>query len=256
VNPEPIIQMRGVTVVHPQAQQVPVLSGVDWEVLPGDSWVIAGLQGSGKTLLLETAAGLHPFPEGEVQLFGHLVTGHEGDELAVIRRRVGLVFDGRGRLFGSQTVFENVALPLCYHGNLTLEEVTPEVWGWLERMNLGAYADYPAGRLGRAWAHRVALARALVLKPEVLMIDNPLAGLDAAHARWWRFFLGGLLKGHPAMEGRPMTLILATDAPRTLMGLGRRFAVTQDGHWRVVGDRLAFEGCVDPGLQELLHDTD
>ncbi len=248
--------MRGVSVVHPESPLKPVVSGVDWEVMAGESWVVTGLEGSGKTLVLETAAGLHPYPVGEVRLFGRPVTGMEGDELAWIRRRMGLVFDGRGRLFASQTVFENVALPLCYHGNKTLESVTPEVWEWLEGMQLENLADQVAGRLGRAWAHRVALARALVLKPEVLLIDNPLAGLDVAHARWWRGFLGQLLTGHPSMENRPMTLILATDSPRTLLGLGMRFAVTQGGHWHPIGDRTAFERCEDPAMQGLLHDEE
>jgi ABC-type transporter Mla maintaining outer membrane lipid asymmetry ATPase subunit MlaF len=245
--------MRGVSVVHPESPAKPVLTGVDWEVMAGESWVITGLEGSGKTLVLETAAGLHPFPAGEVRLFGKQVTGMEGDELAWIRQRMGMVFEGRGRLFTTQTVFENVALPLCYHGNRTLEEVTPEVWSWLERMQLGEVADQMAGRIGRAWAHRVALARALVLKPEVLLIDNPLAGLDVEHARWWRGFLGRLQTGEAVLENRPMTLILATDSPRTLMGLGKRFAVTQGGLWHPFGDWTAFEGCKDPALQGLLH---
>ncbi len=248
--------MRGVSVVHPELPEKAVLTGVDWEVMAGDSWVITGLERSGKTLLLETAAGLHPFPVGEVRLFGKPVTGMEGDELAWVRRRMGLVFDGRGRLFTSQTVFENVALPLCYHGNRTLEEVTPEVWGWLERMQLESVADQMSGRIGRALARRVALARALVQKPEVLLIDNPMAGLDMEHARWWRGFLGKLLKGDPAMEDRPVTLVLATDSPRTLMGLGKRFAVTQAGHWHLVGDWSAFERSEDPAFQGLLHDEE
>lgn len=252
----PVIEMQDVTVVHSRAPRLPLISGVDWTVAEGDCWVVTGLQGSGKTALLETAAGLHPYLQGEVRVFGALVRGSEGDELGRIRQKVGVVFDGMGRLFPSRSVFENVALPVCYHGNRALDEVVGEVMDFLSMFGLESMADQPAGRLGRAWAHRVALARALVLRPRLLLVDNPLTGLDASHSRWWRSFLVGLLTGLPEFGGTAMTLVLATDEPRGLLGVGRRFAMIHGGRWRCLGGRSEFEGCEDPDLRDLLHDAD
>lgn len=251
-----MIQMSGVTVVHSRAPRQALLTGVDWRVEAGDCWVVTGMHGSGKTALLETAVGLHPYPEGEVQVFGQRVDGTEENSVGMVRRQVGVVFDGHGRLFGGLTVYENVALPLCYHGNKGVEDVEGEVMGVLREMGLEGVAGQEAGRLGRAWAHRVALARALIQRPRLLMADNPLAGLDPVHARWWRQFLGRLLSGHGGLGLAPMTLVLATDEPRALLGLGRQFAVTHGGRWRCVGDRESFERCDDPELRSLLHDEE
>jgi phospholipid/cholesterol/gamma-HCH transport system ATP-binding protein len=253
---DPVIQMTDVTVVHSRAPGVPLVSGVNWQVEAGECWVVTGLQGSGKTALIETAAGLHPYPVGEVQVFGQRVHGTEGDGVEEVRRRVGVVFDGHGRLFGSQTVLENVALPLCYHRNQSWDAVGEEVMGLLRVLGLESLAGQSAGRLGRAWAHRVALARALIQRPGLLLVDNPLTGMDPFHSRWWRGFLGRLLAGIPELGGAPMTLVLATDEPRALLGLGRKFAVTHAGRWRCMGDRQEFERCEDPELRELLYDED
>ncbi len=248
--------MSDVTVVHSRSPRLPLVSGVNWEVLSGECWVVTGLQGSGKTALLETAAGLQPYLQGQVQVFGTHVQGAGGDELLRIRRRIGLVFDGHGRLFGAETVFENVALPLCYHGNKSLEDVFEEVTSFLKLLGLDGLSNQTAGRIARPWAHRVALARALILRPELLLVDNPLSALDATHVRWWRTFLMRLLEGHPAFGGKPVTLVLATDEPRPLLGIGRKFAVTHDGKWRCFGTRAEFEHCDDPDLRELLDGMD
>jgi len=248
--------MSDVTVVHPRSPRLPLVSGINWEVFSGECWVVTGLQGSGKTALLETAAGLQPYLRGQVEVFGTPVQGAEGDELLRMRRRIGLVFDGHGRLFGSETVFENVALPLCYHGNKSLEEVFEQVNSFLKLLGLDGLANQSAGRIPRPWAHRVALARALILRPELLLVDNPLTAMDATHVRWWKMFLVRLLEGHPALGRKPITLVLATDEPRPLLGIGQKFAVTHGGKWRCLGTRTEFEQCDDPELRELLADKD
>ena len=71
-------------------------------------------------------------------------------------------------------------------------------------------ADQMPGRLRRNWRQRVGLARALILRPEVLLLDNPLAGIDPPQIRWWLTFLTDLVNGHPLMNNRKVTLILAT----------------------------------------------
>lgn len=249
-----VIQMQGVTVSHPRTPGLPMVTGVDWEVAAGECWVVTGMQGSGKTALLETAAGLHPSLSGEVRVFGEPV--RDPARSARVRRRVGMVFDGHGRLFPRMTVYENVALPVCYCDDLGPLEAAGWVGELLTAFELERIADVPAGRLGRAWARRVALARALALRPEVVLLDNPVTGLDAAHLRWWRAFLGRLREGHPLLGGQPRTLVLASDEARPLLSLGQRFAVVHEGTWRVLGDRAAFERAEEPQVKDLLAGTD
>jgi len=250
VNEPPVISMHGVTVSHPRTPKVPLVSGVDWDVRAGECWVVTGAQGSGKTALLETAAGLYPCLAGEVRVFGEPMGN--AARAARIRRRVGMVFDGHGRLFPRMTVYENVALPVTYHDDLSLADAAAWVMPVLEALELDRMADLPAGRLGRAWARRVAIARALALRPEVLLMDNPVTGLDAVHLRWWRGFAARWLAGHPVMGGKPGTLVLASDEVRPLLSVGHWFAVVHAGTWRVLGDRAAFELSDEPLLKELL----
>ena len=140
------------------------------------------------------------------------------------RLRLGLVFES-GQLFNHLTVSENLALPLRYHRNLSKAEVAIEVQTMLERMELSSWADSTPGALGRNWHKRVGLARALMLKPEILLIDNPLAGLDLRHVYWWLDFLGRLAKRNNSVREEPLTLVVTTADLRPWIGLARQFAI-------------------------------
>lgn len=247
--------MSGVSVAHPRNPALPLLRAVDWEVNAGDCWIITGLQGSGKTVLLETAAGLHPILDGELHQFGELHTENETPASNALRRRFGLVFDGTGRLFPDLSVWENVTLPLRYHQNLDLDEAMAAVADIFLALELEPIANHQPGRLSRAWARRVALARALALKPEVLLLDNPLAGLDPTHLRWWRNLLAGFLAGHPLFGGVPRTLLITCDALRPLLPLGHSFALVHNGNWQELGDRNAVLHSQDPFVRDLLNET-
>jgi phospholipid/cholesterol/gamma-HCH transport system ATP-binding protein len=165
------------------------------------------------------------------------VTGREGDASKEQRRRMGIVFEGGGRLFQQLTVAENIALPLRYHQDRSMDEVDDEVGPLLDLFELGRMANVPAGRIGRMWAQRVALARALVLRPDVLFLDNPLGGMDVQQVRWWRRFIQQLSDGLPQIRSGPMTLVIACDNLRPWMDLGHRFVLAHDRRWRVLGSR-------------------
>ena len=167
------------------------------------------------------------------------------------RLRLGLVFDG-GQLFNHLTVAENVALPLRYHHNLSRSEAAAAVGELLECTELTPWAESTPGTLGRSWQKRAGLARALALQPEVLLVDNPLAGLDPRHVHWWLGFLDQLSKGHPLMHGRPLTLVVTTADFHPWKGHARQFAVLRNHGFAVLGAWGQLEAASEELVRELL----
>ena len=192
--------MTGVAVGALRDPDTTVAEGINWTVNAGDYWVVAGLHGSGKSDFLMLTGGLMAPRQGRYRFFGEEMPIFEEARLKE-RLRLGLVFEG-GQLFNHLTVAENVALPLRYHHNLSRSEAAAAVSELLACTELAPWAESTPGALGRSWQKRAGLARALALKPEVLLVDNPLAGLDPQHVHWWLGFLDQLSKGH-RLTARP-----------------------------------------------------
>jgi ABC-type transporter Mla maintaining outer membrane lipid asymmetry ATPase subunit MlaF len=229
----PAIEMTGVAVSAMRDLDTLVAEGINWTVNAGDYWVVAGLHGSGKSDFLMLTGGLMGPRQGQYRFFGEEMPIFEEARLKE-RLRLGLVFDG-GQLFHDLTLAENVALPLRYHHNLGRAEGAAAVGELLERTELTQWAASRPGTLGRSWQKRAGLARALALEPEVLLVDNPLAGLDPHDVHWWLGFLHQLSKGHPLMHGRPVTLVVTTADFHPWKGHARQFAVLRNHGFEVLG---------------------
>jgi ABC-type transporter Mla maintaining outer membrane lipid asymmetry ATPase subunit MlaF len=247
---EPVIRMENVAVGSLQDLSVRVAEEVNWRVQPGDYWVIAGLQGAGKTDFLMMTGGVMAPLQGRYWLFGQEMPIFDEARLKE-RLRLGLVFE-TGQLFNQLTVRENLALPLRYHRNLTAAEAAPEVQAFLDAMELAAWADSTKGAIGRNWQKRVGLARALTLQPEMLLIDNPLAGLDLRHVNWWLGFLGELSKGHQLLHQRPLTLAVSTADLRPWKGQARQFATLRNKRLSLLGSWAQLEAGNEELVRELL----
>jgi ABC-type transporter Mla maintaining outer membrane lipid asymmetry ATPase subunit MlaF len=226
------------------------VSDVNWIVYPGEFWVLAGLQGSGKSDFLLLTAGLMAPLNGQYCLFGEEMPIFDEARISD-RLRLGLVFES-GQLFNHLTVSENLALPLRYHRNLNQDGATDAVRAMLEIMDLAPWADSTPGALGRNWHKRVGLARALMLKPEILLIDNPLAGLDLRHTHWWLGMLDQLAKPSNFVRPEPLTLAVTTADLRPWIGLAQHFAILKNQQMNVVGDRAQLEAASDELVAELL----
>ncbi len=248
----PLLELAAVDIAAPHAPAAVLVRGVDWRLSAGEYWAVGGLEGVGKSGWLTTAAGLQRPAAGLHRLFGEDSAQLSADELVVARRRIGMVFEQGGRLFPQMTVAENVALPVRYHQNCLLETASGVVMEVLALAGLESLATQPAGQLSRAWQLRVALARALVLRPEVLLLDNPLAGLDPRQTRWWLDMLVALNAGHPWLAGRPLTIAATTDDLRPWRDRARQFALLQGSRWQVLGGREHLSDCQASGAQELL----
>jgi ABC-type transporter Mla maintaining outer membrane lipid asymmetry ATPase subunit MlaF len=246
----PAIEMTEVAVGALRAREATVAEGINWTVNAGDYWVVAGLHGSGKSDFLTMTGGLMAPLRGQYRFFGEEMPIFEEERLKQ-RLRLGLVFDG-GQLFNDLTVAENVALPLRYHHNLTRNVGAAEVRELLECTGLTPWAERAPGTLGRTWQKRAGLARALALKPEVLLVDNPLGGLDPRHVRWWLDFLDQLSRGHNLMGGRPVTLVVTTADLRPWKGHGRQFALLQNQGFVVLGGWSQLEAASEALVREVL----
>ena len=232
----PLIEALGAGVQRTRSPGI-LVADINWQVTAGEYWVVGGRHGSGKTAFLATMAGLQPPAAGVVRQFGQDLALLSEQESIAHRLRVGFVFKGGGRMFAHLTVAENIALPLRYHHDWTGEQAAEAVRGVLESTELTPLAQASAQTLTAGWQQRVGLARALALRPEVLFLDEPMAGLEASHRLWLRDFLDQLSRGAPCAGGRKTTLIAATSDFEFWRGTRRHFALLKDGRWQVLGER-------------------
>jgi ABC-type transporter Mla maintaining outer membrane lipid asymmetry ATPase subunit MlaF len=244
------MEMRGVSVGAMRDSGFRVLEDMNWSVAPGEFWVLAGQQHSGKSDLLLMSAGLMPPVGGSYKFFGNETQMLDDTRLAE-RLQLGFVFE-TGQLFNHLTIAENVALPLQYHRDLPGEEALQRTQPLLEMMELTPLADVTSANIGENWLKRAALARALALKPDVLLLDNPLGGLDARHARWWLRFLDELWRGHEWPDKKPMTIVATTDDLRPWRSEARRFALLNEKRFHMLGSWNDVVAADDVAVKELL----
>jgi len=249
----PVIEMRDVTVAAMKNPDTIVAENVNWTVNSGDFWVIGGWHGSGKSDFMMTVGGLAAPKSGSYHLFSEEMPIFEEERLAQ-RLRLGLVFDG-GQLFNRLTVAENIALPLQYHSDDSPEIINERVMSILEATELLPRANSTPGAIGRNWRQRAGLARAIALRPEILLVDNPLSGLDLRHANWWLGFLDSLFAGHPLLDKKPVTLVVTADDLRPWKDRAHQFAFLRDRKFSVLGDRAQIDAASDPLVKELLSGT-
>ena len=172
---EPVIRVRGL--VNRFGAQI-VHDGIDLDVMPGEVMGVVGGSGSGKSVLLRTVIGLNKPASGRVEVFGRNVYALNEDERVALERRWGVLFQD-GALFSSLTVMENLEVPLRESLGMAPELMDGIIASKLGLVGLPADAatKYPA-QLSGGMRKRAALARALILDPELLFLDEPTSGLD------------------------------------------------------------------------------
>lgn len=156
-----------------------VLRGVSFSVDRGETICILGRSGVGKSTILRLILRLLRPDRGRILIHGRDIAGASDDEVATIRQRMGMVFQGSA-LFDSLTVFENVAFALREHGGRTEDEIRERVRQVLAFVDLDsdAVSELLPAELSGGMRKRVGIARAIVHEPEILLFDEPTSGLD------------------------------------------------------------------------------
>jgi phospholipid/cholesterol/gamma-HCH transport system ATP-binding protein len=154
-----------------------VLSDISMEVRAGEVVAVMGGSGSGKTTMLRAATGQILAQRGTVKAFGQDIATASPDDLRALRQRMGVLFQ-QGALFTDLNVFENVAFPLREHTTFGEAAILERVLDKLDAVGLRTAAHLAVSEISGGMARRVALARAVVLEPELILYDEPFAGLD------------------------------------------------------------------------------
>ena len=170
----PVVAFRRLSFGYGDRQ---IIDGVSFEIRSGQVVALMGGSGVGKTTLLRLISGLVAPQQGTVEVFGKPLDSTHQTRLYEARRRMGLLFQF-GALFTDLTCFENVAFPIREHTNLSESMIHDLVLLKLECVGLRGAAELKPSEISGGMARRVALARAIALDPELILYDEPFAGLD------------------------------------------------------------------------------
>lgn len=160
-----------------------ILKGVDLTVAKGENLVVLGKSGSGKSITIKCLVGLVTADKGEIKVFDTDITTLDNNQLNAIRVRIGFLFQNSA-LYDSMTVRENLAFPLKRHSKkLPAGEVEAAILEALDSVGLAEAIDKMPSELSGGMRKRIGLARTLILKPEIILYDEPTTGLDTITSR-------------------------------------------------------------------------
>ncbi len=224
---------------------IALLEDFDLRIATGETRVILGASGCGKSTLLRHLLGLERPMGGSIRLQGQDITEMSDEEVSLLRRRVGVLFQSGG-LLNSLSVFDNVALPLREHTELDESTIGIMVRMKLGLVGLGEAADRLPSALSGGMKKRAGLARALAMDPEILFADEPSAGLDPVVAAGLDHLLLQLKKTFG------MTMVVVTHELESAFLIADRIAMLHEGSLLFDGELQALRQSQDPVIRRFL----
>lgn len=224
-----------------------VLRGISLEVNQGDSIVILGGSGAGKSVLLRHLCGLYLADQGSVRIDGTALRDLNKKQLYVFRRRIGMSFQ-EGALFDSLNTYENVAFPIRrHHRKMTEKDVGKRVQECLEMVGMPSVASLMPSEMSGGMRRRVGFARAIALKPEILLFDEPTTGLDPIMTS----ILGDLMV--QLRQCLNTTTITITHDIKSARKIATHIAMLFQGKLIHQQDNPAFFGCEHPVVRQFIE---
>lgn len=234
-DPEPgHVEIRGVALAFGRRR---VFESLDCSFVRGRISVLMGGSGTGKSTLLRMIGGLQRPDEGSIHVAGEEIVGLGEIGLARVRDRLGMLFQN-GALLDSMSVFDNVALPLREHTGLPAAEIAERVHDRLAAVGLSDIDDLLPGELSGGMLRRAALARAIVMEPEILLCDEPFSGLDPPNVSRVEALLSHLNRD------RGLTVIVTSHHMATSLRMAHRILLLRNG------------GCVEGSPAQLASSRD
>ncbi len=228
---QPVIEIRDLykRIWHGQGS-LEILAGVSLQIATGEFVAVRGPSGSGKSTLLGLIAGLDRPTSGSIRIAGREISSLSEDELARLRRHtIGIVFQSY-QLIATLTAFENVMLPHQLAGG-SLREGVDRANSLLDQVGLASRSDHYPRQLSGGEQQRVALARAFMLRPDILLADEPTGNLDSQNGKHILSLMASMNRQHGT------TLVLVTHDP-VLAGSAERQILLNDGRIATDNDKM------------------
>lgn len=222
-----------------------VLKGLNLKIEKGETMIVMGCSGCGKSVLLKLIMGLLEPDEGRIWIDGREITSVTEKQMDEVRKRFGMVFQFAA-LFDSLTVGENIGFSLSRHTDMTREQVAQVVAEKLELVGMPGIEDDMPADLSGGMKKRVSLARAISMDPEIILYDEPTTGLDPITAREINLLIAKL---HDRLK---VTSIVVTHDMESAFLTGTRMAMLHDGRIIAEGTPEEFRRSTEPTVRQFL----
>ncbi len=232
--------------VHQQFADNHVLRGIDLDIYRGETLVLLGGSGGGKSVLMKHICGLLCPLKGSVTVDGEEISAKGEREMAAVRKKVSMMFQG-GALFDSMTVGENIAFPLRETGLSDETQIVEKVERALEIVRLPGQTEKMPSDLSGGMRKRVALARSVVEMPSMVLYDEPHAGLDPVTSDSIDHLIKDLQREHQ------MTNVVVTHEMRSVFRIADRVVFMKEGEIYFEGTPEELKSAPDPLLRDFVE---
>ncbi len=239
----PVIEVPGLTAAY--GRRI-ILDNVDVAVAPGEIRVIMGGSGSGKTTLLRCMLGLKAPQSGSIRMLGMDFDKKHARNMLAVRKRMGVAFQG-GALFGSMTVAENIQVPLRQHTRLDQHTMDIMTRLKLDLVNLAGFENLMPSELSGGMIKRAALARALIMDPQLLFFDEPSAGLDPVTSAQLDELILNI------RDATATTIVVVTHELDSALKIADRITVLGGGRVIMTGAVDEVKNSADTRVQDMLN---